>query len=109
MINSEKQPDNYCNVDKYLTLISTKWTAHIIWLLSQNDEMRFGQIQKQLALVSSKVLTQRLKLLQQHTFIWRRQEETVPITVYYGLTSKGKELATIVDFIVKNAEAWNES
>lgn len=108
MSNTGKQPDNYCNVDKYLSLISTKWTAHIVWLLSQNEEMRFGQIQKQLALVSSKVLTQRLKLLQQHAFIWRRQEETVPITVYYGLTDKGKELATVVDIIVNNANAWNE-
>ncbi|MCG9753128.1 helix-turn-helix transcriptional regulator [Vibrio brasiliensis] len=101
------QPDDYCRVDKYLTLFSTKWTAHIVWLLGQSDEMRFGQIRKQLALVSSKVLTERLKLLQQHGFVWRRQENTIPVTVNYGLTHKGKELAQIVDAIVQKADDWD--
>lgn len=102
------QPDNYCSVDKYLTLISTKWTAHIVWLLGKQDMMRFGQIRKQLALVSSKVLTERLKLLQQHGFVWRKQEETIPVTVHYGLTSKGKELANVVNLIVQKTYDWDD-
>ena len=110
-LNSETkhqlQPDDYCSVDKYLTLISTKWTAHIVWLLSEHEQMRFGQIRKQLALVSTKVLTERLKLLQHHGFVWRRQEETIPVTVRYGLTSKGKELAHVVDIIVQKADDWD--
>ncbi|MFS1466062.1 transcriptional regulator [Vibrio splendidus] len=107
MSEQGKQPEGYCNADKYLTLISTKWTAHIVWLLGQTNEIRFGQIQKQLALVSSKVLSERLKLLSKEGFIWRRQEETVPVTVYYGLTEKGKELADIVDILVKKSDSWD--
>ncbi|AIL72268.1 winged helix-turn-helix transcriptional regulator [Vibrio vulnificus] len=102
------QPDGYCSVDKYLTLISTKWTAHIVWLLGQQETMRFGQIRKQLALVSSKVLTERLKLLQEHGFVWRKQEDTIPVTVNYGLTPKGRELARIVDIIVESSDKWDE-
>jgi len=56
--------------------------------------------------VSSKVLSERLKLLSKEGFIWRRQEEAVPVTVYYGLTQKGKELADIVDIIVKKSDSW---
>ncbi|KPL95155.1 helix-turn-helix transcriptional regulator [Vibrio sp. L5-1] len=107
MSEQGKQPEGYCSADKYLALISTKWTAHIVWILGQSSEIRFGQIQKQLALVSSKVLSERLKLLSKEGFIWRRQEETVPVTVYYGLTKKGKELADIVDIIVKKSDSWN--
>ncbi|MCS0347175.1 winged helix-turn-helix transcriptional regulator [Vibrio diabolicus] len=107
VVNHQVQPDDYCCVDKYLTLISTKWTAHIVWLLGQSDEMRFGQIRKQLALVSSKVLTERLKLLQQYGFVWRRQEDTIPVTVNYGLTHKGKEFTQIVNFIVQKADDWD--
>jgi len=107
-VNHQLQPDDYCSVDKYLTLISTKWTAHIVWLLGQEEMMRFGQIRKQLALVSSKVLTERLKLLRQHGFVWRKQEETIPVTVHYGLTSKGKELANVVDLIVQKAHGWDD-
>ncbi|PKG55013.1 transcriptional regulator [Shewanella sp. Choline-02u-19] len=106
-VNHQVKPANYCSVDKYLTLISTKWTAHIVWLLGQQEEMRFGQIRKQLALVSSKVLTERLKLLREHGFVWRKQEDTIPVTVNYGLTPKGIELANVVDIIVQKAELWD--
>jgi DNA-binding HxlR family transcriptional regulator len=102
-------PEGYCNVDKYLSLISTKWTAHIVFLLNQNEVMRFGQIQKELALVSSKVLSSRLKLLEAEQFIWREQQDTIPITVNYGLTSKGTELAVIVNQIISKSDSWNKS
>ncbi|MET2901299.1 helix-turn-helix domain-containing protein [Vibrio rotiferianus] len=103
-VKHQIQPDGYCSVDKYLTLISTKWTAHIVWLLGQQEEMRFGQIRKQLALVSNNVLTERLKLLSEHGFVWRKQQDTIPVTVNYGLTSKGKELASVVDIIIQKAD-----
>ena len=106
-VDHQVQPAGYCSVDKYLTLISTKWTAHIVWLLGQQEEMRFGQIRKQLALVSSKVLTERLKLLSEHGFVWRKQEDTIPVTVNYGLTPKGKELAGVVELIVQKADDWD--
>lgn len=102
-----RQPKDYCRTDKYLTLISTKWTAHIIWLVSQQPSIRFGQIQKQLAFVSSKVLSERLKLLKEEGFIWRREEDTVPASVHYGLTSKGQELADIVNILIIKAAEWD--
>ncbi|PKG75579.1 transcriptional regulator [Shewanella sp. GutCb] len=102
-----KKPEGYCSADKYLTIISTKWTAHIVWVIGQHNEIRFGQIQKQLALVSSKVLSERLRILKKEGFISRRPEETVPITVYYGLTSKGVELFEVIDVIVKKADFWD--
>lgn len=102
-------PEGYCNVDKCLSLISTKWTAHIVFLLNQKEVMRFGQIQKELALVSSKVLSSRLKLLEAERFIWREQQKTIPVTVNYGLTSKGKELAVIVNQIIAKSGSWNKS
>ena len=104
-----KQPEGYCSADKYLALVSTKWTAHIVWLIGQHQEIRFGQIRKQLAFISSKVLSERLKLLKEEGFVWRRQEDTVPVTVYYGLTAKGKELAEIVDIIVRKSDDWDKS
>ncbi len=106
MNQSAKQPVGYCRVDRAFKLISTKWSAHIIWLLGKSESLRFGQIQKQLALISSKVLSQRLSFLEEEGFIWRRQESTIPVTVYYGLTSKGKELSIIVDLIEKKSEDW---
>ncbi len=106
MKQSAKQPAEYCRVDRAFKLISTKWSAHIIWLLGQNECLRFGQIQKQLALVSSKVLSQRLKFLEEDGFIWRRQESTIPVTVYYGLTHKGKELSKIIELIEAKSSDW---
>ncbi|MEH0665162.1 helix-turn-helix transcriptional regulator [Vibrio scophthalmi] len=108
MSEHKREPEGYCSVDKYLTLISTKWTAHIVWLLGQQAEIRFGQVRKNLVFVSSKVLSERLKMLKEEGFVWRRQEDTIPVTVYYGLTDKGKELAQVVDLIVAKAERWNE-
>lgn len=103
----KKVPDGYCSANTYLSLISTKWTAHVIWLLRTREQMRFGQIQKQLAFVSSKVLSNCLKALEQHGFIWRQPNESIPVTVTYGLTTKGIELANIVQQIVDKSEQWD--
>lgn len=68
--------------------------------------MRFGQIKKQLAFVSSKVLSTCLRSLEHYEFIWRKEDLTVPVTVEYGLTSRGHELANIVLQIVEKSDEW---
>jgi DNA-binding HxlR family transcriptional regulator len=103
----KKFPDGYCRIDKYLNLLSSKWTAHIVWLLSEHEQLRFGQIQKQLAFVSSKVLSQCLKNLELEEFIWRQEEATLPITVYYGLTQKGEALSDVVKYLESKSRDWD--
>ncbi|MGF1870513.1 winged helix-turn-helix transcriptional regulator [Photobacterium indicum] len=41
--------------------------------------------------------------------LYREQQETIPVMVNYSLTSKGKELAVIINQIIAKSDSWNKS
>ena len=47
-----------------LELLTRPWTLHILWSLSTNGPMRFGVLRKNVAGISSRVLTERLRTLE---------------------------------------------
>jgi DNA-binding HxlR family transcriptional regulator len=59
--------------------------------------------------ISSKVLTERLKMLEGEEILLRHQEETIPPKVTYSLTKRGKQLDKILDEINKLAQKWYNS
>lgn len=81
-----------CPVDKVLRLLSGHWTTHILWVLSHNGPTRHGELRRLVDGISSKVLTDRLKMLQTENIIFRDYEPTVPPKVTYGLTETGRQL-----------------
>ncbi len=83
-------------------IISRRWTALILKVL-MNKPLRFSEIAEQLDVVSDRVLSERLKELEQEAVVERRVLPEPPIHVVYSLTSKGKALAPILDAI----EAWS--
>jgi DNA-binding HxlR family transcriptional regulator len=76
------------------------WTAEIIWYL-QKEPRRFGDLQRDLAGVSSKVLTARLRELEERGVLDRQVFPTKPPTVEYSLTVLGRRLLPVLDAIVE--------
>ena len=92
-----------CAVDRLLRQVMSKWTAHILWILLKHGEQRFGHLRKQLVYVSPKVLTARLRMLEAEGFVRRETENQIPPKVSYRLTRRGREIAEIIDLLVRIA------
>lgn len=97
-----------CPMDKTLRLLMGPWTTYILWLLVNNQTMRFGQLRKQMPGISAKMLSERLKMLTAADIISRTQEETIPPKVTYAFTERGKELTTVLAHIHDLAVRWDE-
>lgn len=85
-----------CPSDQILRMVAGRWNTHILYLLGEDGPARFNAIQRRLTPVSPKVLTTRLRELAQDGLIWRKQEETIPPKVTYGLTDLGREVHNIL-------------
>jgi DNA-binding HxlR family transcriptional regulator len=83
-------------------IIAKRWTALILKVL-MDKPLRFSEIAEQLDVVSDRVLSERLKELEQEGIVERRVLPEPPIRVEYSLTPKGKALAPILNAI----EAWS--
>ena len=107
-MNLPKSPAG-CPLDALLRAISGPWTIYILYRLHQNGPTRFGQLKQQLAGISSKMLTERLRNLEKAEIIYREYQPTIPPQVTYGLTNEGKELNAVLDQLNTIAQKWQRS
>lgn len=97
---------NGCPMDSILRLLMGPWTTYMIWHLHNNGPTRFGRLKSQLPGISSKVLTERLRLLESAQVVYREYEPTVPPKVTYGLTKRGMELTRVLEGLSEIARRW---
>lgn len=98
---------NTCPLEFLLGKISGQWTLYILWTLKVSGEMRFGELRLNVGGISSKVLTERLRLLESIGMIDRRHEPTIPPQVSYSLTATGAELAESLEPLYDFAAKWS--
>lgn len=97
-----------CPMDALLRLIMGQWTCYILWILCTNGPMRFGVLKRSVPGLSSKVMTERLRMLEEHGIIFREHVASIPPKVTYGLSERGQELVTALDELFKIANRWCE-
>ncbi len=90
-----------CSIEKALDVLGGKWTFLIIRDLFCGTK-RFGELRKSLSGVSPKTLSERLKDLESKGIITRTAHPTIPPTVEYSLTEKGKSLHPLI----KQMKLW---
>jgi DNA-binding HxlR family transcriptional regulator len=95
-----------CPIDRLLHLLSGEWTTHILWVLSNNGPTRFGELKRLVEGISSKVLTERLRKLEEEGMIFREHEPTIPPKVTYGLAKRGRDLDEALRSLHRIAERW---
>ena len=89
-----------CPLNDCLRFMAGAWTAEVIWYL-QAGPRRFGDLQRDLRGVSSKVLTARLRELEERGVIDREVFPTKPPTVEYSLTALGRRFEPVLEAIVE--------
>ncbi len=87
--------DSPCKISGLLELLTRPWTMHILWVLSHNGPTRFGRLREQVAGISARVLTQRLRTLENAGFVFRHYEQTIPPAVTYGITERMFDLEKV--------------
>lgn len=89
------QTKSPCAIGGLLELLTRPWTLHILWALTQNGPMRFGVLKNNVHGISARVLTERLRTLEDAGFIFRNYEQTIPPTVTYGITQRMRDIEKV--------------
>ncbi|SHJ04776.1 transcriptional regulator, HxlR family [Malonomonas rubra DSM 5091] len=100
--------ENYrCTVAVTLDVIGGKWKSLILWHLSFKT-LRFSQLQRRLAKVTQKMLTQQLRELEADGLVHREVYAEVPPRVEYSLTELGQSVVPILELMCQWGKEYLE-
>ncbi len=94
-----ESPPQACELTACMGILGGAWTPNIIWYLRAGPR-RFSELKDDIGLISAKMLTTRLRRLEQDGVVRRTVMPTSPPTVEYALTDLGKEFAPVLQAIV---------
>ncbi len=98
-----------CTVNATLTYLGKKWTLLVLLEFYKGTEYtrRFSELKDALPGITSKVLSARLKELEEEGLIWKQVEaSTFPVKSEYGLTESGVEIIDVIREIKRWALKW---
>ena len=93
-------------LQKLLTILASPWTLLLLHRLHMEGPKRFGELKRRLGAISTKTLTERLRLLEAEGWLFRHYEPTVPPQVTYSITPKVLELDGVMIELDRIAERW---
>jgi len=94
-----------CPVLRTADIISGKWTLLILRDLSTGIN-RFSALERSLAGISPKTLSERLKALEKSAVVTRKSFAEVPPRVEYTLTEMGWELIPLIEHMRDYGTKW---
>jgi DNA-binding HxlR family transcriptional regulator len=83
-----------------MALLGGAWTPNVIWFLSGGPR-RFGELRADIPRISAKVLSARLRDLEDNGVVSRSVLATSPPSVEYALTDLGRELMPVINAIAE--------
>jgi DNA-binding HxlR family transcriptional regulator len=95
-----------CPISILMSLLSGPWTLYILWAICNKGPIRFGALHREIQGISTKVLTERLRMLEAEGILYREYQPTIPPQVSYGLTARGQELMGIIEQLGTIAQRW---
>ena len=102
------QPDRAEAYHRVTDVIRCKWTLAVLNHLTRGPA-RPSEIQRALPGLTSKVLSERLRKLEQFGLIDRKAFAEVPPRVEYTLNERGKSLASLAREVNVFVDQWVES
>lgn len=95
----------YCPVEVTMELIGGKWTAVILAHLKESPH-RFSELCRLIPDISEKMLTQRLRAMENEGIISRTVLGDTPPHVQYDLTDAGRSLAPALQSLYDWGQHW---
>jgi len=90
---------------KAIELIGSRWTGAVLRLL-MGGRARFAELRDAIPDISDRMLSERLRILEEEGLIVRHVLPEPPIKVEYELTQMGKELQKSLEAVGSWAEKW---
>ncbi|HEV7562820.1 MAG TPA: helix-turn-helix domain-containing protein [Solirubrobacterales bacterium] len=91
-----------------IELIGKRWTGAIVCALTERP-MRFGELGKAVPGLSDRLLSQRLRELEEEGLVEREVEAGSPVRVTYSLTAMGRELDPAITELRIWARRWKHA
>jgi DNA-binding HxlR family transcriptional regulator len=88
----------YNPVDFVLKKLGGTWKIPVMWRL-RKKVWRYTELQKDIAHISQKMLTQTLKQLEAEGFVQKKTYAEVPPRTEYSLTEKGKRAVEVIEYL----------
>src|SRR6476659_10453077 len=86
----------YEPLSRLLGILSSPWTMLLLHRLHTEGPKRFGELKRRLGSISTKTLTQRLRMLEAEGWVHRHYEPTVPPQVTYTLAKRVLDLHPVM-------------
>ena len=91
-----------------IELIGKRWTGAIVVALSEGP-MRYADIGKAVPGLSDRLLSQRLRELEDEGLVERAVESGTPVRVTYSLTEAGQQLDPVLSELKSWARRWKKA
>ncbi|MFD4478877.1 winged helix-turn-helix transcriptional regulator [Streptomyces sp. NPDC058471] len=89
-------------------IVFSRWATPILWTLNEYGRLRFVELQRAIAGITPKVLTQRLRQLERDGLVIRTYYPEVPPRVEYEISQLGRSLgplfATLAEWSTENLD-----
>ncbi len=82
-------------IENVLKVIGGKWKVLIVFHLSQNEVVRFGELKRKIPGVTQRILTNQLREMEADDLVVRKVYPEVPPKVEYSLSDVGRELKAV--------------
>ncbi|GGM33083.1 MarR family transcriptional regulator [Paraliobacillus quinghaiensis] len=97
--------NNLCpRFEKAMQLFGKRWVGLILFELLKGPK-RFSEMEAELP-ISGRILSERLKMLEQEKIVERRVYSDFPVRIEYLLSDKGLALEPVIKDIQGWAETW---
>jgi DNA-binding HxlR family transcriptional regulator len=104
--SQEEAPGAICpHFHQAIELIGKRWTGAIVCALIDRP-MRYAELRKTVPGLSDRLLSQRLRELEEEGLVERQVEAGMPVRVTYSLTEMGKELDPVLAELKGWARRW---
>lgn len=87
-----------------LSVIGGKWKMLILYLLAENQPVRFNDMNRRIGAITFKTLSSQLKELEADGMVKRKEYPQIPPKVEYSLTPKGESLLPLLEQLCE----WGE-
>lgn len=91
-----------------IELIGRRWTGAILWALSAGPR-RFSDFHEAIPEISDRLLSERLKELEEAGVVLREIGTGRPVPISYRLSPKGEELQPLLKAVGEWAARWAET
>jgi len=85
-----------CPTRQVVSTLGDKWSLLVLYALENGGTLRFSQLQRTVAGITQKMLTQTLRRLERDGIVSRTVFPTIPPRVDYALTDLGRSLSGVI-------------